>query len=166
MESVFRRRSIRRYTPDPVGEDRIRRLLEAAMAAPSAGDQRPWEFVVIDDRALLDRIPEVHPHSNMVREAPVAILVCGDPGREKHKGYWVQDCSAAVMNILIEAVELDLGAVWLGVYPRDDRVEGLRKMFGVPEALVPFALIPVGHVREPKPPSERFEPSRIHRNQW
>lgn len=166
METLFKRRSIRRYTDEPVAPEQIRRILEAAMVAPSAGDQRPWEFVVIDDRKTLDTVPSIHPHSNMIREASVAILVCGDPSREKHKGYWAQDCSAAVMNILLEAVELDLGAVWLGVYPREDRVEGLRKLLGIPEGIIPFALVPVGHVREPKPPAERFEETRIHRNKW
>jgi nitroreductase len=95
FESILTRRSIRRYTVETIGAEPIRMILEAGMAAPSAGNQQPWHFIVLDDRTLLDAVPEHHPHSSMIREAPVAILVCGDIAIEKHQGYWVQDCAAA-----------------------------------------------------------------------
>lgn len=166
MDAIFTRRSIRKFTDEPVLEKMVENLLRAAMAAPSAGNQQPWQFVVIDDRGILDQVPEIHPYAQMVKQVPLAILVCGDLDREERKGFWVQDCSAATENILIEAEFQGLGAVWLGVYPREDRVKGLRKLLGIPKNNVPFSLIPIGHPGEHKPPSDRYDRARIHHNRW
>ena len=119
----------------------IQKLLRAAMSAPSAGNEQPWQFVVITERALLDEIPALHPYSSMLKEAQLAILVCGDENLESHKGFWAQDCSAATENLLIAAHSLGLGAVWLGIYPRKERVNGLRGLLGIPKHVIPFALI-------------------------
>ena len=166
MKAILTRRSIRKYKPQAVPDEIITELLTAAMCAPSAGNEQPWEFVVINDRKLLDKIPEFHPYATMLKEAPVAILVCGDLKREKHKGYWVQDCSAATENILIAVNEKKLGAVWLGIYPREERVAGLRKLLGIPENIVPFSLIAIGYPAEVKEPADRFDPVRVHQNRW
>lgn len=166
MEAIFSRRSIRKYTSQKVPEKVIEELLKAGMAAPSAGNQQPWHFVVIDDRNILDEIPKVHPYSQMTREASVAILICGDVKSEKHTGYWMQDCSAATQNVLLAVEAQGLGAVWLGVYPREDRVSGIRKLLGLPEHVVPLSLIPVGYKGEQKPPADRYDASRVHRNGW
>ena len=166
MKAILTRRSIRKYKPQSVPDEIIAELLTAAMCAPSAGNEQPWEFVVINDRKLLNRIPEFHPYATMLKEAPVAILVCGDLKREKHKGYWVQDCSAATENILIAVSEKKLGAVWLGIYPREERVAGIRKLLGIPENIVPFSLIAIGYPAEVKEPADRFDPVRIHQNRW
>ncbi|MBI5074019.1 MAG: nitroreductase family protein [Nitrospirae bacterium] len=167
MQALFSRRSIRKYTTDQVSEQTIQEILEAAMSAPSAGNQQPWHFVVIDDRKLLDRVPDLHPHALMCREAQTAILVCGDPSLEKHVGYWVQDCAAATENLLLSVHALGLGGVWLGIYPRSERVIGVRKLFAVPEHVIPFALIPFGHPAEQKPARpDRYNETRIHRNTW
>jgi len=166
MKSILTRRSIRRFTSQPVSDEIIREFLQAAMSAPSAGNEQPWEFVVITDRKILDQIPKIHPYAQMCGEAPAAILVCGDMTRESHQGFWVQDCSAATENILIAVNDKGLGAVWVGVYPREDRVEGLRKLIGLPAHIIPFALIPVGYPAEIKPPPSRFDPARVHKNKW
>lgn len=166
MEVILNRRSIRKYTGEPVGEEVIVELLKAAMAAPSANNQQPWEFVVIDDRDILEQASNIHPFAKMAAHAPVAILVCGDKKREKTEGYWVQDCAAATENILIAAEGNVLGAVWCGIHPREEREEAFRKLLGLPEHIVPFALIPVGHPAEHKGPSNRYDPARIHRNGW
>lgn len=165
-EAIFGRRSIRRYYPTPISDDIIKELLEAAMAAPSAGNEQPWHFVVINDRNILDEIPKVHPYSQMLKQAPLAILICGDEKLEKHKGYWIQDCSAATENLLIAATANGLGSVWLGVFPRQDRVEGIRKLLDIPENIIPFSLIAIGYPAENKPPAERFDEKRIHENKW
>ena len=102
---------------EAVSEADVTELLEAAMAAPSAGNQQPWHFIVIRDRAVLNAIPGFHPHAAMALHAPVGILVCGDPALEKHPGYWVQDCAAATENLLLAVAAKGLGAVWCGVYP-------------------------------------------------
>jgi len=136
------------------------------MAAPSAGNERPWHFIVMRDRKLMDGVIDVHPYAQMLKQAPVAVLVCGDPSLEKYKGFWVQDCSAATENILIMAVQLGLGAVWLGIYPIEERVEGLRRLLGLPEGVIPFALVSIGHPAEEKKNGDRYDPSRVHNDGW
>jgi nitroreductase len=164
MKAILTRRSIRRYTPQAVPEKIIMELLEAAMSAPSAGNEQPWEFVVITDRKVLDEIPRVHPYAQMCSQAPVAVLVCGDMQKETHQGFWVQDCSAATENLLIAVNDKGLGAVWVGVYPREERMAAMRKLVELPAHIIPFALIPIGYPAEKKPPSNRFDPSRVHKN--
>jgi nitroreductase len=166
LNMILSRRSIRKYTREPVNEDQIETLLKAAMSAPSAGNEQPWHYIIIRDRDILDSIPSFHPHSFMIRDALVAILVCADTRLQKYKDYWVQDCSAATENILLAANILGLGAVWLGIYPLEERVEGFRKLLGIPEHVIPFSLIPVGYPDEIKLPSDRFDKTRIHKNEW
>lgn len=166
LDAIFSRRSIRRYTSEPVPEEIVTKLLHAAMCAPSARNERPWHFVVMTDREILDEIPKFHPYSQMVKEASVAILVCGDLELEKSSGYLAQDCAAATQNILLEAHFLGLGSVWCGVYPREERMDGFRRLLQLPDHIVPFALVPVGYPAEERPQVERFDPTRIHKNRW
>jgi nitroreductase len=166
MKEIFERRSIRKYTVKDVSDESIEELLKAAMAAPSAGNQQPWDFIVVRDRMVLNEIPKFHQYAQMLKEAPVAIVVCGVLEREKHKGYWTQDCAAAIENILIEAQFLGLGAVWLGVYPREDRVAGLKKLLDIPESVIPIAVISIGHPAESKEASQRYDEKKIHLNKW
>lgn len=167
MDAIFKRRSIRKFTNQPIPNEVVKQLLEAAMAAPSAGNEQPWQFVVITEREILDKIPSIHPYSQMIKEAPLAILVCADMTLNKYDvDYWIQDCSAATQNILLAATDKGLGTVWLGVYPRADRVEGLKKLFSLPEHVIPFALIPVGYPAEEKPPINRYKEDRVHYNKW
>jgi len=166
MQEIINRRSIRSYRDEAVTEEQVEQILRAAMAAPSAGNQQPWEFVVVTDRALLVKISEVHPHAKMLLEAPAAILVCGDTNREKHADFWVQDCSAAVQNMLLEATHQALGSVWLGVYPRQDRVDGLKKLFNLPKSVIPFAVVALGYATNQPSPVDRYNPNYVHRNGW
>ncbi|MFQ6079043.1 MAG: nitroreductase family protein [Thermodesulfobacteriota bacterium] len=166
MDAILSRRSIRKYTAQPVSDHLIKELLEAAMSAPSAGNEQPWHFVVITDRQILDEIPTCHPYSQMIREASVAILVCCDLQLDTHDGLWVQDCAAATENLLIAVQAQGLGAVWLGVYPREQRITGLRKLLGIPEHVVPFSLISLGYPAEQKPRANRYDNSKIHDNSW
>ncbi len=166
MTAIFERRSIRRYTAEPVTPEQLQAVLRAGMAAPSAENGQPWQFVVVDDREKLNRIPEFHPYSRMLREAPVAIVVCGDATLEKIPGFWVQDCAAATENMLLMAQELGLGSVWLGVYPLADRVKALQELLHLPEPITPLAIMPLGHPAETKEPIARFDEWRVHRNQW
>jgi len=136
------------------------------MDAPSALDEQPWQFLVITEPELLQQIPKHHTHSDLVAEAPAVILVCADMNLEKLPGFWVQDCSACTQNILLSAHALGLGAVWVGVYPTESNVNSLRKLFQMPEHIIPFALIAVGHPGEPLLTKENFKSERIHRNQW
>ena len=164
MKAILSRRSIRKYTPEPVDESILHDLVEAAMNAPSSANSQPWHFVVITDRKILDEIPKFHQYSSMIKEAPLAVVVCGDTLLSR--GAWVQDCSAATENLLIAANAKGLGAVWLGVYPIDERIAGIRKLLGLPENIMPLSIIVVGHPGETKPPANRFNAERVHRNKW
>ena len=166
MEAILTRRSVRQYTEGSISKDTIQSLLEAAMSAPSAGNQQPWQYVVIDDRNILDGITQVHPYSGMLKQAPLAIVVCGDMDREKYKGYWVQDCSAATQNLLVAARALGLGAVWLGVYPLEKRVKGIRRLLSLPENIIPLAVISIGHPATEQGRMDRYDENRIHQNKW
>lgn len=166
MEAILSRRSIRRYTDKKVSDEIIKELLEAGMSAPSAGNEQPWHFVAITDHKILDEIPKIHPYSGMLKEAPLAILICGDESLQKYQGYWVQDCSAATENILIAANAIGLGGVWLGVYPIEERVVGIRKLLSMPEKVIPFALLSIGYPAEQKPPADRYNESRVHYEKW
>ncbi len=166
LEAIHTRRSIRKFDGRPVAPELVDRLLEAAMAAPSAGNAQPWHFVVVTDRATLDAVPGYHPYAAMCRQAPLAIVVCADPGLEKYPGFWVQDCSAAVQNLLLAARGLGLGAVWTGLYPDAGRMRGTRALLGIPETVMPLALIPVGHTDQACERKDRFRPERVHDGRW
>jgi nitroreductase len=166
IEAILSRRSIRKYTKKSVSKELIKNLLEAAMSAPSAGNQQPWHFVVIIDTKILIEIPTFHNHADMLKEAALGILVCFDKDLEKHKGMGIQDCSAATENILIAVQAKGLGAVWLGVYPRKERIDGLRKLLNIPEHIIPFSLISIGYPAEQKPKANRYNESRVHYNKW
>lgn len=162
LEAIRNRHSIRKYTGAPVSRDQIEGLLRSAMQAPSARNLQPWHFTVITCRDTLARVPEVHPYASMVPGAGAAILVSGDTHVQPLPGYLAQDCSAAVTNLLLEAVDTGLGAVWLGVYPRDERIQGIRELLSLPEHLLPIALISLGVPGEDKGFQDRYDPSRIH----
>jgi nitroreductase len=166
MDAIHTRRSVRRYEDRQVPEELRRKLLAAAMNAPSARNGQPWQFVVIDDRGTLAEIARLNPNAQMCREAPLAILVCGDLGLEKSPGYWVVDCAAAVENMLLAAHALGLGAVWTGVYPRPERMEGLGKLLKLPENVIPHSLVVVGYPAEQPPPQDRYRPERVHHGGW
>ncbi|HXY53456.1 MAG TPA: nitroreductase family protein [Nitrospirota bacterium] len=166
LTTIFSRRSIRLYTTKSVSREMVVEILKAAMSAPSAGNERPWHFIVLTDRAILDAIPKFHPYSAMLKQAHVAILVCGDMTLEKHEGYWTLDCAAATENILLAAHAKGLGAVWCGVYPTKERVANLKKLLNLPGHIVPFSLIPLGFPAEEKQTQDRFDGSRVHENRW
>jgi nitroreductase len=164
VETIFSRRSIRKYTKEPVSEGDIKTLLEAAMAAPSSSNRKPWHFVVVTEREVLDRLADAHSYGKMLHDAPLCVSVCGDT--KVSERIWVQDCSAATENLLLAATALGLGAVWLGVYPSEDRVRDVRRLLGIPECVVPLNLISIGHPAEEKERRTQYDEARIHRGRW
>jgi len=160
------RRSVRAFTDDPVTANEIQIMLDAAMIAPSAGNARPWQFIVIDDSALLAAVPSINQYAGMVPSAAAAILVCGDLSLEKYPGYWVQDCSAAIQNMLLAATGQGLGTVWTGIYPVEDRVSAFRKLLALPPNIVPLGLIAVGRPKKSQERLSRYEPQKIHYNAY
>ena len=160
---IQKRRSIRKYKDKPVSDEQVDLLLHAAMSAPSAGNEQSWYFVVLRDRAKIDRIIELHPYAGPLKTAPVGILVCGDLDRRQHGGMWVQDCSAAVQNILLAAAGIGLGTCWIGMHPIPEREAGVRELLSLPDNLVPFAVISVGVPDEEKGPADYYDPERVMR---
>jgi nitroreductase len=166
IEAIIKRRSIRHYIRKNVDKSLIDLLLKSAMYAPSASNQQPWHFIVIDRQDLFKRIMKAHPYSSMLSEAALAILVCGDEKLELSKGYWPVDCSAATQNILLAAHSLGLGTVWLGVYPRKERMDGIREIFRLPDHIQPLSLISIGYPAEEKEVPARYKEDRIRWNEW
>jgi len=166
MDTIYKRRSIRKFRDGEIDQKKIEKIIRAGMNAPSAGNEQPWHFIVVRDRGKLEAITKVHPHSSMLRGADVAILLCGDITLEQYEGFWVQDCSAAAENMLLEITDMGLGSVWLGVYPIRERIDGVREIFALPENIFPFAVFPVGYPGEEKKENNRFDPARIHFDTW
>jgi nitroreductase len=167
LEAIFSRRSRRNFHDRVVEPEKLAILLKAAMYAPSAMNEQPWQFIVIDDRTLFEQIMHVYPYAGMLASAPLAILVCGDLSLEKAPGNWVLDCSCASQNLLLAAHAIGLGAVWSGIYPEQDRMRALSAMLKLPERVLPLALIAVGYaVGEVPAAPKRFSPDRVRLNDW
>ena len=166
MQAILTRRSVRRYTLEPVSAEDVEALLCAAMSAPSSGNGRPWHFIVINQRDILDQIATFHPSAAVLQAAGLAILVCGNEREEKNPGRWSLDCAAATENLLLAAHARGLGAVWLAVWPEPIRADKLVRLLGLPEGVHPLALVGVGHPAETPPPVDRFNPEHIHQNHW
>jgi nitroreductase len=166
MEALLTRRSVRRYLDRPVPEDVVRDVLVAAMHAPSADNEQPWQFVVIDDRRLLDAIPGIHPWAQMASRAPMAILVCGDQRFVVDPGFWAQDCAAATQNLMLAAWDRGVGSVWCGVHSEASLEREFRRLLRLPEHVTPFALVVLGYPAAPPRAVDRFQEDRVHRNGW
>lgn len=168
LDAIFTRRSVRKYSPGgQIPAEALAKMIEAGMCAPSAGDQRPWHFVILNDRAVIGEIVKFHPYAAMVKTAHAAIVVCADTAAEKFKGFWVQDCSAAMMNMLLAAHDMGFGAVWLGIHPMEDRVAGMKKLLRLPDNVIPLAVMPAGACEYDRGPRKtRFDASRVHYNGW
>lgn len=166
-EGLISRRSVRKYTGEKIDDQTINAIIKAGMYAPSARNRRPWHYIVIDDRSVMKKIMEVHPYSKMLAEASHAIVVCGDEKLENGPGYFKLDCSAATQNMLLAAHSLGLGAVWLGIEPRKERIEAISRLMGLPEHIHPLSVISIGvPVSITKEIPERFEPEKIRNNKW
>jgi nitroreductase len=167
LDALLTRRSIRRYTDEPVTDEQVETLLRAAMAAPTAFNQRSWRFVVVRDPEVRTALSQASKYAGPLAAAPVAIVVCGDTRAEQHPGiYWVQDCTAALENLLTAANAMGLGAVWIGVHPWADRAAAVREAIGLPDGVEPLASVAVGHPAETKPPAQRYDPELVHAERW
>ena len=166
IEAILTRRSIRKYTTQDVPDEQVNILLNAAMHAPSAVNKQPWHFIVFRDRAISEKTAEFHPNSYMLKNASLGILVCFDKNLQHDKGYGELDCSAATQNILLAAHGMGLGAVWIGVFPREKRMASVHSLFNLPGNIVPFSLIALGYPDEKKHFTGRFREERIHYETW
>ncbi len=159
-ELIRARRSIRKYMAgEKIPREDIQTMLEAAMMAPSANNSRPWEFVVVESREVLDQLMAAHPYTGMLATASAAIVVCGRPDLQSGKEFWPQDCGAAIENLLLQATELGYGTCWCGCYPVMDRAEKVREILQV--SSVPVAIVALGVPNESPAPRGFFDPQRV-----
>lgn len=164
LELMYARRSIREYTDEPVEDEQVETMLKAAMAAPSAQNLRPWHFVVVRRRKLLDKLAEVHKYAYMLEKAPLAVVVCGD--EEVSERHWVEDTCAATQNLLLAATALGLGGVWISVYPSKKRQKYVRDLLDIPDHVGVLCLVALGHPAEEEKPRTQYDPKRVHHEKW
>jgi nitroreductase len=163
MQEIMERRSIRKFLNKPVEKEKIEQLLRAAMQAPSAGNQQPWEFIVVEDRQALDRLSQMSPYSKPVAGSAVTLVLLANESRLTIPTAWQQDLGAATENLLLEAVHLGLGAVWLGVSTSDASVAFIRKLYGLPDGIKPFGLVAAGYPDGQKNEFvDRYRPEKVH----
>ncbi|GAB4531235.1 MAG: nitroreductase family protein [Anaerolineae bacterium] len=163
LDLIKKRRSIREYTDEPVSDADIKAMLEAAMAAPSANNSQPWEFIVVRRKDLRQQLARMKIWSYMCAAAPVVFVVCGDEERSRH---WVEDTSAATENLLLAATGLGLGAVWIAVYPEPAYEAYVRNLLGIPHDLHVLCLVAVGHPAETRPPRTQYDEDKVHYDRY
>lgn len=169
LKTIMGRKSVRQYTQAAVTQEQLITLVKAGMAAPTAVDCRPWDFIVITDKAVLKQLADALPYAKMAARAGAAIVVTGDLKRQyggEGASYWIMDCSAATENILLAAESLGLGAVWTSVFPEQDRIIATRKVLGIPDHVVPLNLIPIGVPAGETKAKDKFNPKQIHQDRW
>jgi nitroreductase len=166
LHALHTRRSVRKFTDEPVEESTLEEIIAAGMMAPSAGNEQPWHFVVLRDARVLKAISKDHLYASVVEKVPVAILVCGDLSMDRYEGFWVEDCAAATQNMLLATHALGLGSIWVGLYPRSQRLLDIRAIIPLPEHIIPFSIVPIGHPAEEKAMEIRFDQTRIHYEKW
>jgi nitroreductase len=166
LDAIFNRRSIRQYKPGHISDENIRIILKAAMHAPSAVNKQPWHFIVFRSREIMENIISFHPNASMLQHADAAILICWDEQLQHDTGYGPIDCAAATQNILLASHSLGIGSVWVGLYPRQQRMDMVHKLFSLPENINPFAIVSLGYPGEKKLVPDRFNNERIHFENW
>ena len=162
-EALLKRRSVRKFTAEPVSEELIEELLHAAMSGPSACNKKPWEFYVVSNKEVLKELQSASKFTKMT--APLAMIVCGDLSRALPLGmaeYWIQDCSAATENVLLRATDLGLGAVWCGIHPQKRAVQKVREILGMKDKLVPVNIILIGYPAEEPAARDQFDEKHVH----
>lgn len=167
-EGLLTRRSVRKFQKNSkLSKQDLDDALNMAMHAPSAMNKQPWEFIVVDDGGMFNKIIAIHPHCSFLKDAGAAIIVCGNLNDQMGEGYWVADCAAATENLLLGLHAKGLGGCWCGIYPNEDRIKAFKKLFGMPEHIEPLALVVAGYPDgEAKQPQNRFRKEKIHTNHW
>ena len=166
LDAILNRRSIRHFTNEAVTDSLITEILKAAMYAPSAVNKQPWNFIVFRNKTTIKAITDEHPNASMLHQASAGILVCWDEHLQHDTGYGPVDCAAATQNILLSAFGLGLGSVWVGLYPRQQRMELARKVFDLPDHIKGFCIVALGYPAENRVNPQRFNPEKIHFEKW
>lgn len=169
LSCIMTRTSVRDYSDRQVDDSTINRILRAGMAAPTAANQQPWQFVVITEQNLKDSITAAFEYTKMVEHCSFAVVVCGDmdnlfTGDLPVGGFWVEDCSAASENMLLAAHALGVGGVWCGIYPLKEREKKLRTILNLPANLTPLNVLAFGYPAQHPTPKDKWQPAKIHYN--
>lgn len=165
---LLTRRSVRQFEPGrEIAQSDIDDILKIAMYAPSGCNRQPWEFVVVTEPAVKDKIVQIHPHASFLKEASAAIVVCGDVEKQCDDGFWVVDTSAATQNLLLAVHGKGLGSCWCAIYPYEERMKQFQELLELPENVKPNALVVIGYpLKTPAQPKDRFDGGKIHFNKW
>jgi nitroreductase len=166
LDGLLSRRSVRTYAGDVIPREKAEELIKYGMYAPSAHNRQPWHFVLVNDKSIFNAILKFQPYTQMLANAQWGIVVCGDEELALTPDYWSVDCGAATQNILLAAHGMGYGAVWLGIYPRPERIAALSKLLNLPAHIHAFSIISIGVPAQEAKAPERFHPERIHFNQW
>jgi nitroreductase len=166
LEAIATRRSVRKFTDEPVTDAEIDVLLRAAMAAPSAGNQQCWRFIVVRDAETRARLSDSTPYGKPMGRAALGIVVLADVTAETFPGNWATDCAAATENFLLAAHATGLGACWLGVYPGEERERAVADIVDIPQGMRPFCMIAVGHPEAPGPDVDRYRQEKVRVDRW
>lgn len=166
MEAIFTRRSIRRFTGEAIADKDLELVVRAGFQGPSAHNLQPWEFIVIKEKSNKERIAKAHPYAKMLPSAEACIIVCGDQNKQKTTGFLVEDCSAAIQNILLAAHGIGLGAVWCGLYPVEQLTQEIAKACSLPDHIIPVGMVVLGHKGEEKKKEDRYDSSKVHFEVW
>lgn len=168
IQNILTRSSVRKYQPCDIDKDTIKGILQCAMAAPTAVNMQPWKFIAITDQKVKEEISDKLPNAKMAKEASFVVIVCGLPGKDDtfSKDYWLQDCSAASENLLLAAHALGYGAIWTGVYPKEDKIKIVREILAIPDDIIPLNIIPVGKPEGLNEPKNKYHEDNIHWESW
>jgi nitroreductase len=166
VEAIMTRRSIRKYTGQPISEMELTTIIKAGCSAPSAMNHQPWHFVVVREKSNLASVVKIHHYAQMVTQAGCCVIVCGDKEKQSATGFLIEDCSAAIQNMLLTAHGLGLGAVWCGLYPNTSLTKPMANLLHIPETVILVGLVAIGHKDEDKGPEDRYDPSKVHHERW
>ena len=163
METIYKRRSVRKCTETPVTDAQVKQIIRAGMAAPSAKNSQEWVFIVLREPEIYKTFSEVHVNAFAMKTAQAAILVCADLSKEQDpgQGWWIQDCSAAMENMLLEATDLGLGSLWLGVHPKPERIACLKEVCKLPEGIEPLGIVALGEPTKDRPAIDRYLEAQV-----
>ncbi|MDF2538706.1 MAG: nitroreductase [Herbinix sp.] len=166
LEAIYTRRSVRRFTGEPVSDQDLEAVLKAGFHAPSAHNLQPWDFIVIKNKEKFEQIAKAHTYAKMLPKAEICILLCGDTNKQQMTGFLIEDCSAAMENMLLAAHGIGLGAVWCGLYPVTELTDAMRQICFIPDHIIPVGMMVLGHKGEEKKAAERYDTTKLHYEEW
>lgn len=166
MSIINNRQSIRTFNQKEVEKEKLIKLVESAMCAPSSKNKQPWQFIILDDKELINDLSQAHPNWKILKNTNKVIIICGDLEQEEREKHMVMACSAATQNILLKCVEVNLGAVWLGLYPDDIRINYIKDKLNIPNYILPISLVAIGYYDNLNQKQRKLDLDKIHFNIW